>query len=249
MTRRKPDEPPLSPTENNKYQSSLGIARFIADAFGCSIATVTLQLSTHKKDPYARHMQALKRLARNPKNTFDLGVQHAHKGSSHAQIFSPLHLKVWSDSDLASCLDARYSQTGAAFSFAADLIYWNSFRQHAHALSRAEEDFIAASRAGRGLKLLRQLDRQWKIPPLPASSTTIPFYLSLDTNSSSPLTINIDKKAAISMANSSTPTKRSYHVDLHHHFLVSEVEAGRIKLSYILAHLQKADLLTKVLTS
>lgn len=35
------------------------------------------------------------------------------------------------------------------------------------------------------------------------------------------------------MENSLTPTKRSTHIDLHHHSLVAEVEIGRIKPSYI----------------
>lgn len=180
LKRHKPDEPPLTPSQHHKYQSALGIAHFIADTVGYKIATAISQLDAYQRDPAGRHMTALKRLARYLKGNPDLGVQYACKYSSTSNNNSPLHIEAWADSDWASCPDTRYSRTGVAFTFAADLLLWLSNRQHAHALSSAEAEFIAACRAARELRWLRQFADESRIPLHPAACPAIPFHLSQD---------------------------------------------------------------------
>lgn len=157
-------------------------------------------------------MQALKRLGRYLKENHDLGIQYARKYSPTTTNASPLHLEAWADSDWASCPDMRYSRMGVAFTFDADLLFWISNRQHAHALSSAESEFIAASGAARTLKWLRQFAEEWRIPLRLAKYPAVPLHLSPDQSHSSPLPINIDNQVALIMSNSFTPTKRFKHI-------------------------------------
>lgn len=56
-----------------------------------------------------------------------------------------------------------------------------------------------------------------------------------------------DNQSSIALANNPVLHQRSKHIDIQHHYIRDEVEAGRIELSYIPSDEMIADGLTKPL--
>lgn len=65
---------------------------------------------------------------------------------------------------------------------------------------------------------------EWNVPFRPSPSPSFFFYLSPGQDPSKPLPINIDNRAAITMANPPGPTARTKHIDHHIYFLIAQVQ-------------------------
>lgn len=173
MSRHQLDEDPLSAADHKRHQEALGVARFISDTVGYQIALATSELAARASDRCMRHMQVLKHLGRYLKGNPNKGVTYFK--TSRASL---THVEVWVDSDWASCPDNRYSRSGIAVTYAGDMLLLRSSKQHAHAMSSAEAEYISASLSAREIAWLLLLSRHWKIPLRPSPSPQLPFHLS-----------------------------------------------------------------------
>jgi len=58
-----------------------------------------------------------------------------------------------------------------------------------------------------------------------------------------------DNKSALAMARNDSMHNRSKHIDIKHHFIREQVEAGNIAVQWVSSQEQLADILTKTLSS
>jgi hypothetical protein len=183
-------------------------------------------------DPSERHFQALKKLLRYLAGHRNLSIRYYN---GDAPDDEKRQLEAWVDSNWAQCPDTRRSRTGVVFTHAGNVVHYRSSMQKSVATSSSEAGYVAAGVAAKDLKWLRSLAQEWRvnldITPTPLQSTKL----------------HIDNSGAIAMSTSNGPTRRSKHVDIQHHFLNEQVQAGVIRPTNVPIAEQKADLFTKPL--
>ena len=119
--------------------------------------------------------------------------------------------------------------SGIALFLAGAPIAYRSRLQPTVALSSTESEFIAASEAGKLGLYLRHILGELSLPPNHAT----PLYE--------------DNEAAIALANSKRPTRRTQHMEILHFALLDWVETDQLLLSAISTHDNPADAMTKAL--
>lgn len=111
------------------------------------------------------------------------------------------------------------------------LITWVSQKQRYVALSSCEAEFMAATTAAcQGVWLRNLLSQITNVQP-------------------SPVIIYIDNKSAIDLAKNQVFHGRSKHIDIRFHFIHDCIEKGVIVIKHISTGEQRADILTKAMTT
>ncbi|XP_074356309.1 secreted RxLR effector protein 161-like [Apium graveolens] len=188
------------------------------------IAFVVGIISRFMEHPTVMHMNAAKRVLRYIKGTLDYGLVYSRENSNNV-------LTGYSDSDLAGNIEDRKSTGGVAFYLNDSLITWMSQKQKCVALSSCEAEFMAATAAACQGIWLRNL-------------------LSQITDEKVGLvTLYIDNKSAIDLAKNPMFHGRSKHIDIRYHFIRECVDRGEIVVKHVATENQKADILTKALTT
>lgn len=221
LAARRDNEPQLTDTEKRRYNSAVGLLRFIVDTVVYDAAYIASHLARHLHDPAARHVIALERVARYLAGKRDSHLFYRRNGDSE--------LRAFSDSDFAACPNTRRSRTGIAISYAGDLVFWRSILQKSVTLSTGEAEYMAASEASRVITWLQQLAKEWFIP--------IP----------SPTKVFVDNTAALAMTMANGPTTRSKHIDTRARYIQQQVQRQRILPTHISGTQQLADMFTKPL--
>jgi hypothetical protein len=148
------------------------------------------------------------------------------KGLFYPQGRKPT-VKIYVDSDWAENVDDRKSIGGWACYFADCLISWSSRRQNIVAKSSCEAEYIAAGDAVGEALWLQQLLSELRI------------------EIEGQVTIFIDNKSAMALAENPIDHKRTKHIHLRYHFIRDHVLKGDIILVYIPTNENIADLFTK----
>lgn len=111
------------------------------------------------------------------------------------------------------------------------LITWVSQKQRYVALSSCEAEFMASTTAAcQGVWLRNFLSQITNVHP-------------------SPVIIYIDNKSAIDLAKNQVFHGRSKHIDIRFHFIHDCIEKGVIVIKHISTGEQRADILTKAMTT
>lgn len=140
-------------------------------------------------------------------------------------------LSGYSDSDLAGNIEDRRSTGGMAFYLDESLITWVSQKQRCVALSSCEAEFMAATAAAcQGVWLKN-------------------FLGQITGGKHGPVIIYVDNKSAIDLAKNPVFHRRSKHIDIRYHFIRECVERGEIVIKHISTEEQRADVLTKALST
>ncbi|XP_070007431.1 uncharacterized mitochondrial protein AtMg00810-like [Nicotiana sylvestris] len=138
------------------------------------------------------------------------------KRTSHFGLFfsnSPnLSLKVYCDSDWASCVDSRRSVTGFCVFLGDCLVSWKSKKQLVVYLSTAEAEYRVVSKAAGEVTWLSRL----------LSDFGLPF--------SSPIPLCCDNQAALHIARNPVFHERTKHIELDCHFVRGKIGDGLISL-------------------
>jgi hypothetical protein len=108
-------------------------------------------------------------------------------------------------------------------------VSWRSKLQPIVTLSTTEAEYVAAVEAGKKIKWMRGVLKEFGMPCKAASS------------------LLIDNQSAISVAKNPDHHGRMKHLDLRFYWLRDEVETGSIAPSYVPTGENAADLLTKAL--
>jgi hypothetical protein len=164
-------------------------------------------------------------LLRYVSSTLSLGITY----TSHLPEDAKGVLWAASDASWADDAETRRSTTGIVLMLAGGAIEWRSKRQSTVAQSSAEAEYIAAADAAKSIVYIRQLLAHLTCPQ------------------QQPTQLQMDSQAAICIAMQDSNNHRRKHIDVKHHYLREQAQAGTITLSWVPTAEQVADIFTKPL--
>ena len=110
-------------------------------------------------------------------------------------------------------------------------VSWQSCKQPTVALSSVEAEYMAATQATREAVWWRTFMSELGQPPSAAT------------------TVHSDSQGAIALAKNPEHHKRTKHIDIQHHYVREQVDAGSVVMPHIGTELMVADVLTKPLAA
>ena len=110
-------------------------------------------------------------------------------------------------------------------------VSWQSCKQLTVALSSVEAEYMAATQATREAVWWRAFLTELGLPPSAAT------------------TVYSDSQGAIALGKNPEHHKRTKHIDIQHHYVREQVDAGSVVMPYISTELMVADVLTKPLAA
>ncbi|WVZ17715.1 hypothetical protein V8G54_010697 [Vigna mungo] len=178
-------------------------------------------LSQFMSAPTTAHQQATTRILRYLKGTPGTGI--------HFPCNSTIQLKVFCDSDWATCPNTRRSVTGFTIYLGNSLISWRSKKQPSVSRSSSEAEYRSLAST--------VCEMQW-----------LTYLLhDLHITYTTPALIYCDNQSVIQIASNQVFHERTKHIDIDCHIVREKVAAGLIKLLPISTTMQIADILTKPL--
>ena len=242
--------------ETFPYVSALGAILYLRLTRPDLMVSISI-LARFMQNPSKAHWTAIKDILRYVKGSLGRGLLYASSGLTLNQ---PWKLRLWVDSDYATCPDTRRSRAGFLIFLNKNLVSFNSVQQRG-AKRSAIPDGLRDSYPG--LKLpSTPMDGE----PVPSMATgtceaeymalslavkeLIWIYMvlrSMGIQIDKPCVVYEDNTAATKIANNATAIKRTKHIDVRHHFLREHVELGTITIVQVSTKDQLADFMTKVL--
>ena len=203
--------------DQEMYQSAVGQLLYLSTRTRPDIAYAVGNVARFSSKPSQQHWIAVKRIMRYLNGTVNYGL--VYEGDSTIEGFS--------DADWAGDLDDRKSTSGYVFMMSGAAISWNSKKQSCVALSTAEAEYIALSKASQESIWLQRL------------------LTDMGANQSNATIINEDNQSAIAMAKNPQFHGRAKHIDMKYHYIRDQVKANKIKLKYCQSKDMIADVMTK----
>nr|GAT42892.1 polyprotein [Mycena chlorophos] len=207
---------------NVPYRAVVGSLLWIANGTRPDIAYAVGVLSQFLSNPGRVHWEAAKRVVRYLKGTADARLTFG--GTSDGLV-------GYSDSSWGSEVLNWHSMSGSAFTLHGGAICWSAKKQSTVALSTAEAEYIAMTRATKEAIWIRQ------------------FTGELFGDFIKPTTLHVDNQSAIAMARNDSFHSRTKHIALPYHFIRHSVARAAISLTWIQSDANLADLFTKALDS
>ena len=124
-------------------------------------------------------------------------------------------LEALSDSDFAYDKDTRYSVYGYIIYFCGVPVSWKSKSMKSVVLSTTEAEYVSVSEVVREIKFLYQMLRKMEIK--------VPL----------PIKVQVDNVGAIWLANNSSVSERTKHVDLRAHFVRDMIKDQVIEINFV----------------
>lgn len=209
--------------DTTMFKSLVGGLRYLVNTRP-DIAYPVGVISRYMERPTMVHLNAAKRIMRYIKGTIHFGLVYTRCSGNN-------FITGFSDSDMGGSFDDRRSTGGMAYYLNESLISWVSQKQRCVALSTCEAEFMAATAAAcQGIWLRNVLNQ-------------------ITAGDVGPVTLYIDNKSAIDLAKNPVFHGRSKHIDVRYHFIRECVERGDIIVKYVSSNKQRADCLTKALTT
>ena len=205
------------PTE---YRSLIGSLQYLS-LTRPDVAFTVNKLAQYMQRPTNNHMQALRRLVRYLSGTSNMGLT-LHKDS-------PLHLHAYSDADWARDKDDYISTTTYIVYLGWNPISWTSQKQRTRARSSTEAEYRAVANAIAEIIWVRNLFHELSLTP-----TIAPV-------------IYCDNAGATYVSANPVFHSKMKHLALYYHFVRENVQAGKLRVTYISTTDQLADALTKPL--
>lgn len=206
------------------YKAIIGSLLYCSRLTRPDVSVAVGILARYSSKPTKGAMNAAKRVVRYLATT-----------PNHGIVFAPLttgsiKLTGWADASWANDIGDRRSTTGFLFSLGnGSPVCWHSKKQGSVALSTAEAEFIAASKAGAEAAWLRRvLD-------------------DLGHKQTGPTVLHEDNKACISMSATASHHGRAKHIDIRVHHVKELVARKILVLQYCESGHMIADCLTKPL--
>jgi hypothetical protein len=238
----------LDENEHLKYRSIIGCLLFVANTVRMDISFATSLLSRYLVSPRTIHLKAAYRVLQYVVQTKDFSLDYSRQGSSLSfKDFRYLDktkdvkiqdygnskqyaITVLSDSDYATNLEDRHSQSGSCTYLNNNLISWSSRKQNCVALSSTESEYIALAESAKSGLYFSNLLKELELPC---------GYINLCGDNISSLTLSAHKAIH----------QKTKHIDVKYHFIRDLVSKKMIKLNYVNTKFNIADILTKCLDS
>ena len=175
------------------------------------------------------------------------GSERASEGNTQHSLSSSSPLRAYADANWGGCPDTRRSTTGWMIMLGSDILDWQSRKQTTVALSTCEAEYMAISAAAQAVAWTRGFLSEIK----EFESAVIEESRNEEMRNSGGMSavpiLFSDNRAAIAMARNDVLHNRSKHIDIKHHFIREQLDAGLITLEWISTTDQLADALTKSL--
>ena len=136
-------------------------------------------------------------------------------------------LEALSDSDFANDKDTRYSVYGYIIYFCGIPVAWKSKSMKSVVLSMTEAEYVTVPEVVKEIKFLYQMLRSMEI------------YVPL------PIKVQVDNVGAIWLANNSSVSERTKHVDLRAHFVTEMIKDHVIEINFVKSAENHSDIMTK----
>ena len=136
-------------------------------------------------------------------------------------------LEALSDSHFANDKDTRYSVYGYIIYFCGVPVAWKSKSMKSVVLSTTEAEYVAVSEVVKEIKFLYQMLRSMEIK--------VPL----------PIKVQVDNVGAIWLANNSSVSERTKHVDLRAHFVRDMIKDQVIEINFVKSAENDSDIMTK----
>ncbi|KAJ4721450.1 Retrovirus-related Pol polyprotein from transposon TNT 1-94 [Melia azedarach] len=197
------------------YASAVGSLMYAMVYSRPDLAQSLSVVSRFMGEPGKEHWQAVKRIFRYLKGTFDVGLIYG--GDTHCLVTG------FSDSDYAGDVDSRRSMTGYVFTLGSSIVSWKATLQPTVTLSTTEAEYMALTEAAKEGIWLKGL-----VSDLGLHHDQAIVYC--------------DSLSAICLAKDQVHHERTKHIDVRYHFLRSE---KRIKVNKVGTADNPADMFTK----
>ncbi|KAJ4717014.1 Retrovirus-related Pol polyprotein from transposon TNT 1-94 [Melia azedarach] len=197
------------------YASAVGSLMYAIVCSRPDLAQSVSVVSRFMGEPGKEHWQAVKRIFRYLKGTFDVGL--IYRGDTQCLVTG------FSDSDYAGDVDSRRSMTGYVFTLGSSVVSWKATLQPTVTLSTTEAEYMALTEAAKEEIWLKGL-----VSDLGLHHDQAIVYC--------------DSLSAICLAKDQVHHERTKHIDVRYHFLRSE---ERIKVNKVGTADNPADMFTK----
>ncbi|KAJ4718647.1 Retrovirus-related Pol polyprotein from transposon TNT 1-94 [Melia azedarach] len=197
------------------YTSAVGSLMYAMVCTRPDLAQSVSVVSRFMGEPGKEHWQAVKRIFRYLKGTFDVGL--IYRGDTQCLVTG------FSDSDYAGDVDSRRSMTGYVFTLGSSVVSWKATLQPTVTLSTTEAEYMALTEAAKEGIWLKGL-----VSDLGLHHDQAIVYC--------------DSLSAICLAKDQVHHERTKHIDVRYHFLRSE---KRIKVNKVGTADNPADMFTK----
>ena len=211
----------LSPSPTS-YRELVGGLMYLATTSRPDIAYATSALARFMASPTEAHQDAAKRVLRYLVGTPDLGL-HYSASAPTSELYGHVDAS-WADDSTT-----RRSTSGYAFMLGGAAVAWKSHRQGLVTRSTTEAEYVALSEAAAEAIFLRALLEE------------------LGDDVTSAVTIYEDNAPAIFVAENTTVSGRTKHIDVHYHYIREQIIAGRLRVKHVSTTEQVADIFTKAL--
>ena len=136
-------------------------------------------------------------------------------------------LEALSDSDFCNDKDTRYSVYGYIIYFCGVSVVWKSKSMKSVVLSTTKAEYVAVSEEVKEIKFLFQMLR------------------SMETKVPLPIKVQVDNVGAIWLANNSSVSERTKHVDLRAHFVRDMIKDQVIEINFVKSAENDSDIMIK----
>ena len=206
----------------DKYAQIIGILMFMTNCTRPDIAYVVGRLSRYTHNPSIEHWDAISRLLRYLKGTFDYGLSYCGY---------PAILEGYCDANWISDTDEVKPTSGYVFTLAGGAVSWKSSKQTCILRSTMESELVALEKAEFKSEWLRSL------------LIDIPLY----TNSIASICMHCDCQAVIARAKNKIYNGKSRHIQWRHNIVRQLIDNGVMSLDFVRPERNLADPLTKPL--
>ena len=203
------------------YRSGVGTLLYLTLQSRPDITNPVRELSKSMDDASMAQVTEMYRVINFAPETKTLGLRMV-------PIFNGIwKLEALSYSDFANDKDTRYSVYGYIIYFCDIPVAWKSKSMKSVVLSTTEEEYVAVSEVVKEIKVLYQMLRSMEIKgPLP-------------------IKVQVDNVGAVWLANNSSVSERTKHVDLRAHFVRDMIKDQVIEINFVKSAENDSDIMTR----
>ncbi len=210
--------------DQHLYQSMLGSLMYTAIGTHLDIMYAIHSLSQFSIAPGPVHLMALKRVYHYLNGMQDLGITFNGNQLQDGLV-------TYSDSDWAGDLNSCRSISGYVFILCGAIVAWSAKKQMTLALSSTKAKYMAMTHMGKEVAFLKHT------------------FDNIGISILFPVPLLIDNQSTIVLAENPIFHARSWHIEVHHHWIWEKVEDGTLQLEYIPTSDQVVDIFMKVLNA
>jgi hypothetical protein len=213
------------------YQKLVRSLIYLAICTRPDISYAAMALGQFNANPTRAHLVAAKRVLRYLAGTVDLALEFNFDGGVVPDTVGGFICNcAISNADWASDETDRKSISGYCFYFMNSLVSWSAVKQKTISLSSTEAEYYSMTHAIKEALWIRLF--------LSLHSFPLPH----------PFPLLSDNQSACALANNSSITSRSKHIDIRHHFIRGLIADGTFCTNWIPTSDIPADIFTKPLS-